>query len=56
MGTLSTQTQSETLNWGIDFEGSFNDNWDWEAGFGVSSENTDSERLNTLDNSALAPV
>ncbi len=55
MGTLSTQTQSETLNWGIDFEGSFNDDWDWEAGFGVSSENTDSDRLNTLDNSALAP-
>ena len=38
MGTLSTQTQSETLNWGIDFEGSIDDNWDWEAGFGVSSE------------------
>ena len=55
MGTLSTQTQSETLNWGIDFEGSIDDNWDWEAGFGVSSENSDSERLNTLDNSALVP-
>ena len=55
MGTLSTETQSETLNWGIDFEGSFNDNWDWEAGFGISSENTDSERLNSLDTAALAP-
>ena len=31
----------------------FNDDWDWEAGFGVSSENTDSDRLNTLDNSVL---
>ena len=48
MGSLSTETQSETLNWGIDFEGSLNDDWDWEAGFGISSENTDSERLNSL--------
>lgn len=53
MGPVSTNSQSETLNLGLDFEGSFNENWDWEAGFGVSSENTDSERLNTKDTVAL---
>lgn len=55
MGAASTESQSETLNWGLDFEGSFDDNWDWEAGFGVSSEDTDSERLNTLDGGVLNP-
>ena len=49
----STNTQSDALNLGIDFEGSINDNWDWEAGFGFSSENADSERLNTLDGGTL---
>ena len=55
MGALSTESQSGTLNWGIDLEGSFDDNWDWEAGFGISSEDTDSERVNTLDLGALGP-
>ena len=53
MGVRSTNSESETMNFGIDFEGSLNDNWDWEAGFGVSSEDTNSERLNTVDTDAL---
>ena len=53
LGPVSTESQSETLNYGIDFEGAFNENWDWEAGIGVSSENTDSERMNTMDGVAL---
>ena len=55
MGAVFTETQSETSNWGIDLEGALDDNWDWEAGFGVSSENTDSDRRNTLDTGALSP-
>ena len=49
MGTQASQTDSDSLNLGIDFEGSFTDNWDWEAGFGFNSEDSDTERLNSLD-------
>ena len=53
LGPVTTESQSDTLNYGVDFEGSFNENWDWEAGIGISSEETDSERMNTVDGVAL---
>ena len=53
LGLSATESQSETLNYGLDLEGSFNEGWDWEAGFGLSTEDTDSNRLRTLDRVAL---
>ena len=53
MGVRSTNTQSDSMNLGIDFEGSFNENWDWEAGFGLSSEEANSRRLNSVDGTTL---
>ena len=54
LGVSTTESQSETLNYGLDFEGSLNDNWDWEAGIGLSTEDTDSNRLRTMDRAALS--
>ena len=53
MGTQSTETGSDLFDVGIDFEGSLNENWDWEAGFGFSSEEAASARLNTLAGQVL---
>lgn len=49
MGTVSTETIADIFDVGIDFEGSLGDNWDWQAGFGFSSEDSRSQRLNTID-------
>ena len=53
MGAQSTETLADIFDVGIDFEGSLGDNWDWEAGFGLSSEDSNSERRNTLDLATL---
>ncbi len=49
MGARSTETSSDLLDFGIDLAGSFGESWDWEAGFGISSEESDSKRLNTIN-------
>ncbi len=53
MGTRYEETDSDSLNIGIEFEGSFTDNWEWEAGFGFSSEDSDTKQVNNLDGQAL---
>lgn len=52
-GPGSTETISDHFDVGIDFEGSLGDRWSWEAGFGYSSEDSRSQRLNTLNGEAL---
>ena len=49
MGSVSTETIADIFDVGLDLEGSLGDNWDWEAGFGFSSEDARSQRLNTID-------
>ena len=53
MGAQSTETISDLFDVGIDFEGSLGDNWAWEAGFGYNSEDSNSQRLNTLNGEAV---
>ena len=50
----STVTDSDTLDLGIDLDGSVGDSgWEWEASLGFSSQDTDSLRLNSVDRLAL---
>ena len=46
----STQTESDTLDLGIDLDGSVGDSgWEWEASLGFSSQDIDSLQLNSVD-------
>ena len=50
MGTGATLTETDTLDVGIDLDGSFGDsNWDWEADWGASSADSSTDRVNILD-------
>ena len=50
MGKASTETETDTLDAGIDLAGSLGaERWDWEAELGVSSTDSHSDRVNTLD-------
>ena len=47
---ISTETESDTLDLGLNLEGSFGDSdWGWEANLGFTSQDTDSLRINSLD-------
>lgn len=55
LGTVSSQTDTDTLDAGIDLDGSFGDSgWDWEADFGFSSTESDTDRVNTVDGARLS--
>ena len=46
----SNLTDSDTLDLGIDLDGSIGDSgWEWEASFGTTTHNTDTQRLNSVD-------
>ena len=50
MGTSATLTETDTLDAGLDFAGSFGDSgWEWEADWGFSSTDEGTDRVNTLD-------
>ena len=49
MGTVSSQTDTGVLDTGIDLAGSFTDRWEWEADFGFSSNESNTDRIKTLD-------
>ena len=50
----STLTDSDTLDLGIDLDGSIGDSgWEWEAGFGTTTQNADTQRLNAVDRQRL---
>ena len=54
LGTVSSQTDTDTLDIGIDLDGAFGDSgWDWEADFGFSSTESDTDRVNTVDGARL---
>ena len=47
---VTTETESDTLDLGLNLEGSFGDSdWGWEANLGFTSQDTDSLRINSLD-------
>ena len=47
---ITTATESDTLDLGLNLEGSFGDSdWGWEANLGFTSQDTDSLRINSLD-------
>ena len=51
---ISTETESDTLDLGLNLEGSFGDSdWGWEANFGFTSQDTDSLRINSVDRTSL---
>ena len=50
----TTETESDTLDLGLNLEGSFGDSdWGWEANLGFSSQDTDSLRINSVDGTSL---
>lgn len=50
MGSSATLTETDTLDSGLDFAGSFGDSgWEWEADWGFSSTESSTDRVNTLD-------
>ena len=50
----STLTDSDTLNFGIDLDGSIGGSgWEWEVGFGTTTANADTQRLNPVDRQRL---
>ena len=52
--TISTETESDTLDLGLILEGSFGDSdWGWEANLGFTSQDTDSLRINSVDRLSL---
>ena len=52
--TVTTETESDTLDLGLNLEGSFGDSdWGWEANLGFSSQDTDSLRINSVDGTSL---
>ena len=51
---VTTETESDTLDLGLNLEGSFGDSdWGWEANLGFTSQDTDSLRINSLDGTSL---
>ena len=52
--TVTTETESDTLDLGLNLEGSFGDSdWGWEANLGFTSQDTDSLRINSVDGPSL---
>ena len=50
----STLTDSDTLDLGIDLDGSIGDTgWEWEASFGVTSHDAATQNLNSIDRGRL---
>ena len=50
----SNLTDSDTLDLGIDLDGSIGDTgWEWEASFGTTTHNTDTQSLNSVDRQRL---
>ena len=51
---VTTETESDTLDLGLNLEGSFGDSdWGWEANLGFTSQDTDSLRINSVDGTSL---
>ncbi len=51
---VTTETESDTLDLGLNLEGSFGDSdWGWEANLGFTSQDTDSLRINSIDRTSL---
>lgn len=51
---VTTETESDTLDLGLNLEGSFGDSdWGWEANLGFTSQDTDSLRINSIDGASL---
>ena len=54
MPPVTTETESDTLDLGLNLEGSFGDSdWGWEANLGFTSQDTDSLRINSIDGASL---
>ena len=54
MGTGATLTETDTLDAGFDLAGSFGDaGWEWEAEWGFSSTEENTDRVNILDSVRL---
>ena len=54
---MGLETESETLDIGIDLEGEFGDSgWGWEAGIGRVSSESDTVNMNVLNREALRPA
>lgn len=50
----STLTDSDTLDLGIDLDGSFGGSgWEWELSFGTTTQNADTQRINEVDGPRL---